>query len=425
MHFCFLLPQMEHYSPVSGGAIATVTVNVCKELQSLGQHVDVIASDCCEPLYNEGTLHLIHPGEVRPVFESALHFEARFRGWDAPHEGRFYAQALTILKTLRPDVVVLANDLRRIAPVRRAVPSAQIVSWLHNECGLREGASAQCEEADAFLCCSEYIRNWLLRQYQLDQARVHTALAGVDHERFYPSFGPNHGGNLRVLFTGRLDQNKGVDIAVDTVSKLREQGVPIQLSVAGNAWFYQRKGREKSSFQDGLRKAMKESGSDWLGHVPRRFLPEVMRGHDLALVLSRSREPFGLVVLEAMASGLAVIASPRGGLMEACGGAAMLVDPENSQRIADLMEILATDPAELMKWRDRSRQRSMTARWSHTAAVLCGAVGARRDRNYPVECRGRSLGDAAQLANQFCDSEGTLQGTSFIEREPRSVLGFK
>jgi glycosyltransferase involved in cell wall biosynthesis len=125
-----------------------------------------------------------------------------------------------------------------------------------------------------------------------------------------------------------------------------------------------------------LRKAMKESGVDWLGHVPRRFLPDVMRRHDVALVLSRSQEPFGLVVLESMASGLAVIASHRGGLGEACGGAAMVVEPEDLSAVAALLDRLSKDPAELNRWRARSLERTRTASWSDTAKVLCRAVGA-------------------------------------------------
>lgn len=410
MHFCFVLPQMEHYSPVSGGAIATVTVHVCKELQLLGHRVDVVAPDCCEPVYNEGTLHLIRSAEAHPVFETALHFEARFRGWHAPNEGRFYAGTLELLKSIRPDVVVLANDLRRSAKVRRAVPNAQIVSWMHNECVLPEGTPGQCLQEDAFLCCSEYLRKWFIRQYQLDESRVHTALAGVDHERFYPSSAPNKGGNLRVLFTGRLDRNKGVDLAVEAVSRLRGKGVPIQLSVAGNSWFYRRRGREKNPFEEALKKAMKESNCHWLGHVPRRFLPELMREHDVALVLSRSQEPFGLVVLESMASGLAVIASQRGGLPEACGGAAMWGDPDDPQRVLELLESLAKDPAELAQWRDRSLQRSRIARWRHTAEVLCGAVGAKQACNEAAEIGGQSPAGYTQHADSSFEGACMVRG---------------
>jgi glycosyltransferase involved in cell wall biosynthesis len=178
-----------------------------------------------------------------------------------------------------------------------------------------------------------------------------------------------------VLFTGRLDPNKGVDIAVSAVSKLRKKGFPVTLSVAGNIWFYRQKGAVRDPFQISLRAAMREVGVDWMGHVPRRFLPEVMRRHDVALVPSRSEEPFGLVVLESMASGLAVIASPRGGLGEACGGAAMQVDPDDAAGIERLLGKLSRNRVELDHWKARSLERAQTARWSSTAEVLCRAVG--------------------------------------------------
>jgi glycosyltransferase involved in cell wall biosynthesis len=392
MRFCFLMPQREHYSPVTGGAVSTVTANVSKELQSMGHCVDVIAPNCDQPGHKDGQVHFISHENTHGIVGVAAHFEARFRGWDSPHEGRFYSKALKTIEFLRPDVLVLANDLERISAVRRLLPTVRIVSWIHNECRSRRARAGGLGQVDAFLCCSDYIKDWLTREYRLDGSRAHTAHAGVDRCLFYPSVDPRPEGALRVLFTGRLDRNKGVDVAVDTVARLRERGVPIQLSVAGNTWFYPREGSDRDPFQNGLRKAMKESGTDWLGHVPRRFLPDVMRSHDVALVLSRSQEPFGLVVLESMASGLAVIASHRGGLGEACGGAAMVVEPEDRSTVAALLDRLSKDRTELNRWRTRSLERMRTASWSDTAKVLCRAVGA----SPPAVDRGKGLVGAVE-----------------------------
>ena len=360
---------------MSGGAIATVTAHVAHELQSLSHQVSVVASECCEPVYGEGTVHTVRVGSAGAFFEIAAHLEARLRGWDSPNGGRFYEAGLSVMERLRPDVVVLANDLERIAAVRRLLPKSRIVAWIHNECRLRKGAAEGLRNADLFLCCSDYIKNWLIQEYGLAGSRVHTALAGIDTNLYYPATQSSTQGELRVLYTGRLDPNKGVDVAVEVVGRLRKEGVPIRLSVAGNVWFYRQKGADRDPFQQGLRRAMREGGVDWIGHVPRRFLPDVMRRHDVALVPSRSEEPFGLVVLESMASGLAVLASPRGGLSEACGGAAMLVDPENTAAIEQWLEGLSLDRSELHRWRIRSLERVKTARWSGTAEVLCRAVG--------------------------------------------------
>jgi len=377
MHFCFLMPQLEYYSPVSGGAIATVTANVSRELLKNSHRVDVVTSECCEPLYGDGTVHEVKARSAGAVSEVAAHLEARLRGWDSPNGGRYFSSGFKMLDKLRPDTVVLANDLERIAAVRRLLPQVRIVVWVHNECRLRRGGADQVRDADVLLCCSEYIRNWMVREYALDASRVYTAHAGIDETLFSPASSPLVQKELRVLFTGRLDPNKGVDIAVNVVARLRNKGVPISLSVAGNAWFYPQKGATRDPFQNGLRSAMRFGGVDWMGHVPRRFLPEVMRQHDVALVPSRSQEPFGLVVLESMASGLAVVASPRGGLSEACGGAAILVDPEDSVGIEAWLERLCSDRAELERWKIRSLERIKAARWSGTAETLCRAVGAR------------------------------------------------
>jgi glycosyltransferase involved in cell wall biosynthesis len=370
------MPQLEYYSPVSGGAIATVTANVSRELLRNSHRVDVITSECCEPLYGDGTVHEVRSRAVGSITEIVTHLEARLRGWDSPNGGRYYSAGLKILEKLQPDTVVLANDLERIVEVRRLLPRVRIVVWVHNECRLRSGGGNQVRDADVLLCCSDYIRDWMVREYALDPARVYTAHAGVDETLFTPATLPSNQRELRVLFTGRLDPNKGVDIAVHVVAQLRNKGVSIRLSVAGNVWFYPQKGVNRNPFQNGLRSAMRVGGVDWMGHVPRRFLPEVMRRHDVALVPSRSNEPFGLVVLESMASGLAVVASPRGGLSEACGGAALIVDPDDTVGIEDVLDRLCSDPAELDSWKARSLARIKTAGWSGTAEVLCRAVGA-------------------------------------------------
>ena len=375
MRFCFLMPQLERYSPVSGGAIATVTANVARELQFMGHKVDVVATDSCDPVYEAGCLHSVREMAGGALFEIAAHLEARLRGWDAPQGGRYYSAGLRFLERLQPDVVVLANDLERISAVRRLLPRVRIVVWMHNECRLRKGTPNRLGDADAFLCCSHYVRDWLLRQYGLALSCVHTAHAGVDRRLFYPGTQTSVQRDLRVLFTGRLDPNKGVDIAVSVVSRLREKGVRIRLTVAGNVWFYRLKGGGRDPFQSRLRTAMRNGGVDWMGHVPRRFLPAVMRRHDVALVPSRSEEPFGLVVLESMASGLAVVASPRGGLSEACGGAGMLVDPEDNTGLEATLDKLSVDRNELESWKARSLERVKTADWSNTAGVLCRAVG--------------------------------------------------
>jgi glycosyltransferase involved in cell wall biosynthesis len=276
---------------------------------------------------------------------------------------------------LQPDVVVIANDLGGAAMVRETVPMTKIISWLHNECPFSPSCEESLSQTDAFLCCSEYIREWFLAKFRIEPSRVKTALAGVDQDQFFPSTA-EPSPVLRLLFVGRLDPNKGVDTAVEVASQLRRKGAPVKLTVAGHLWFYRGDAVIENPFLRQLTIDMRDGGVDWVGHVPRRWLPGLMREHDVVLVLSRSQEPFGLVVLEAMASGLAVVASPHGGLREACGEAGVFVDPNDETAIQNLLEDFCTDRSLLHSWRRRSLERASSASWRETANVLLHSVAA-------------------------------------------------
>jgi len=71
-----------------------------------------------------------------------------------------------------------------------------------------------------------------------------------------------------------------------------------------------------------------------------------------------------------MASGCAVIASNRGGLPEACGGAAMLVDPDNFQQVVDCLRALAEDSTLLRSFKRKSVARASTESWMSKTAML-------------------------------------------------------
>ena len=373
MRICFVMLPIEFYSPISGGAIATVTMNVAQELTEQGHNVDIITPDDGQPSYPVGNVHFISLSQSGAMRGLLMHFQARFMEWDSPEYGQYWSRVKRVLANLRPDAVVLANDIESAPLVKRVQPETVVVSWLHNECRLCRRTAKRLRKADVFLTCSDYVRRWFLSACRVDPSKVHTAHAGVDPRHFFPE--PEQELNeLRLLYIGRLDPNKGVDAVIDAFRILKERKLPVTLTVAGSGWFYRRKNREEESFVFRLRKSMKESDVDWLGHVPRRWLPGVIRSHDIALVLSRSQEPFGLVVLEAMSSGLVVLASPHGGLTESCGEAGVHVDPEKPKEIADILEALLRKPERLSELKQNAVNRARLAMWKNTADVLLNAI---------------------------------------------------
>jgi alpha-1,3-rhamnosyl/mannosyltransferase len=81
-----------------------------------------------------------------------------------------------------------------------------------------------------------------------------------------------------------------------------------------------------------------------LGYVPDEHLPGLYAGAR-ALAMPSLYEGFGLPVLEAMASGVPVVAADRTALPETCGGAALLVDPDDGAALADALVSVSGDEA--------------------------------------------------------------------------------
>ncbi len=123
--------------------------------------------------------------------------------------------------------------------------------------------------------------------------------------------GPGGGGTY-ALAAGRLVSEKGFDVAI---AAARAAGVP--LTIAGEG-------------PDEPRLRTLAAGADvtFTGWVPSERLGELRAGAAVVLVPSRWEEPFGYVALDALAAGVPVLASDRGGLPEVVG-------PENTVALED------------------------------------------------------------------------------------------
>jgi glycosyltransferase involved in cell wall biosynthesis len=278
------------------------------------------------------------------------------------------------LRQLKPplDVVICHNDFISPKYIKRAVPTAKVIVSLHNEQGSRrKDLSDTLPYVHRFVTNSDYIRRWTAERYNIPLDKFVVTLNGVDTEAFRPRQHYLEPANpLRVFCLGRIDPNKGADIAADAVAVLRREGIPIRLTVAGDVWFYKRAGDDADPFLAKLKEKIAAVEGEYLGHVARGDVPGLVRYQDVVCVLSRSNEPFGLVALEAMASGCAVIASNRGGLPEACGGAAWLVNVDNFHEVVSALRTMATISPVLNEYKRRSVARAAAGTWSANVDVL-------------------------------------------------------
>src|SRR5271169_2240763 len=169
--------------------------------------------------------------------------------------------------------------------------------------------------ADAVIVCSYYMRGHVADIFDIDERRVAVIPNGVDPNDLRPTgdlhalrseFAAPH--EKLVLLVGRLVYEKGFQLALDALPGVIEQLGDVRFLVAGSGTH---EGELKAQAE---RLGLSEHGM-FLGWIGDDALHSLYRIADLCVVPS-IYEPFGLVALEAMASGCPCIVADTGGLRE-------------------------------------------------------------------------------------------------------------
>jgi glycogen(starch) synthase len=147
---------------------------------------------------------------------------------------------------------------------------------------------------------------------------------------------------FKLICAGRLQLEKGFDVAIEALAKVRAQGLDAELTLIGH-------GQELRSLQQG---AVDHNVADHVhfeGVLDRRSTLEAIAGSSLVLVPSRMREGFSLVAAEAALFGIPCIASRIGGLPEVVedGVTGVIVTPDDPEGLAAAVVDLLRDAQRL------------------------------------------------------------------------------
>ena len=184
--------------------------------------------------------------------------------------------------------------------------------------------------------------------------RIDVLPMGVDLERFAPAAGERAPGPLRILSVARLVSEKGVEDLVVALRLLAGRGVDAELTVVGSGPLRPRLDAMARELRVRVRV---------LGGVPHRELPALHRASDVLVLASAPRatwrEQFGFAVVEALGSGLPVLAGDSGSLDEVVGDTEQLVRPHDVTALADALAALAADPERRRRQGERNRRRAL------------------------------------------------------------------
>jgi glycosyltransferase involved in cell wall biosynthesis len=313
----------------------------------------------------------------------SVHENAVPGSWPRP-DAAAYAALAGVVERIPDDSVVLIDGLVASAAAEVLVPQAsrlRLVVLVHMPLGHRpadDGVDdartrerAVLSVAAAVVTTSAWTRRRLLELYPLQADRVHVAQPGVDAA----ALATGTAAGRELLCVAAVTPDKGHDVLLDALE-----------ATADLSWHCVCVGSldRDTEFVDGLRRRALDGG---IGD--RVWFPGPRAGVDLersyaaadVLVLASRSETYGMVVTEALARGLPVVAAEVGGLTEALGHGAggirpgVLVPPDDPAALGAALRAWLTDAGLRERSRRAARERRASlSGWSTTTSAVAGVL---------------------------------------------------
>ena len=272
---------------------------------------------------------------------------------DLVHSHTWYANTAGHLAALLYDIphVMTVHSLEPLRPwkAEQLGGGYALSSWAER---------TAVESAAAVIAVSEAMKADVLSTYPtVDPDKVHVIHNGIDAQQYVPDLDTDvlqrYGVDPRrpnVVFVGRITRQKGVPVLLRAAAQLDPR---IQLVLCAGQPDTPELAREVTDLVSDLRRT--RSGVIWIEGMLHRQEVIQLLSHATAFVCPSLYEPLGIVNLEAMACGSAVVASHVGGIPEvvADGETGLLVPPDDPKALADALNTLARDPSRAA--RDGSR----------------------------------------------------------------------
>lgn len=336
------------------------------------------------------------PAALHSVFgamQRCLDFNTTAVDADVVHLHTWYTHFAGILAKMNygKPMVLTTHSLEPLRPWKRE----QLGGGYDFSCWVEKTA---IEMADAVVAVSAGTRDDVLRLFDVDPAKVHVIYNGIDPEEYHPTEDParlaRFGINTEtpyVLFVGRITRQKGIVHLVNAIRHL-EPGFQIVLC-AGAPDTPEIAAEMKAAVE--AAQATRE-GIIWIEEMVDVATKVALYSHAAVFCCPSIYEPFGIINLEAMACGTAVVASSVGGIREVVvpGETGLLVPVEQlpvapfepvdpgafSKALADGINQLMADEAKRHAMGEAGRKRCLdTFSWgaiaSQTIALYRQIIG--------------------------------------------------
>lgn len=262
------------------------------------------------------------------------------------------------------DVIHVFNRPSYLPFYKAAYPGARFVLSLHNEMFKLEKLTdlegkMVVSAVSRIVTVSDFIGRTVTSRFPVARSKVRTLYSGADPKRFRPLW--TQGARLVkkrmkrklgienkqvLLFVGRLSDKKGPHLLIQALNSLKDKHKNLVLVIVGSKWFGV---DEETSYTRWMQK-LSEPVKDRLiftGWTPYHQIPDYFMMGDIFVCASQWQEPLARVHYEAMAAGLPIITTNRGGNAEVIKGLGngIVIDRYNHpQEFVKWIDYLLTNP---------------------------------------------------------------------------------
>lgn len=364
----------DHFSPLTGSAIPTVVHGLAQGRPPGQPRPRVAVAQGTNPVRYDSADVIEYP----PVRDVRMPFGVTATQFDAG-ASRLRIPRLLTRRRLRPVLQnqdawppsrIVAHNAPQLVPLAQTSRHIPYL-YAHNDVlktYSQSEAGRTLNAAAGIICVSNYLAGRTASRLPAAlRDRIRVVHNAVDTEYFTRLAPLRHSGGLRVLFVGRMIPEKGADVLLQAVKKLRR--TDIQVTLIGSRGFDVND--PLSPFESSVHALAAELEQVSIEPFrPRDHVRDAMGRADVVVVPSRWPEPFALTVLEGMASGAAVVGSDVGGIPETVADVGMLVPPEDPAALAQALEALADDRDLLGHTAAAGRAYAETHTWRHAARAL-------------------------------------------------------
>ncbi len=263
------------------------------------------------------------------------------------------------------NLIHVFNRPKWVNTIADAFPNAAISLSIHNEMFLpakiSKSEGEKCIQKVKFITTvSRFISDGIKKLYPEAASKLHTVYSGVDIHRYQPVWSDEamqiknqlkakYGITNKkvVLFVGRLSPKKGAHILLKAMKPVLTSHPDTAVVLIGSKWYGD---NQEDSYVRQVRQMSKEADTETImtGFLPPKdVMPHYYLG-DIFVCASQWREPLARVHYEAMAAGLPIVTTDKGGNAEVVRGAGngiVISEYNQPQAFADAISYLLDQPS--------------------------------------------------------------------------------